>query len=139
MLSGNGDLTYKYANACITPFDLFVFLFPVGILLTNTMKLFSLVLALFISVVVAYEIPGAYERVFLWYAREIDTKTRIAPGCPRPCSFNQFVAYISDPILEPVPNIIDENDRLPKVNTAVKALLAKGLSQQYDIPRILSM
>jgi hypothetical protein len=51
------------SSAHTTPFD-FRYLFPVGILLTNTMKLFSLVLALLISIVVAYDIPGAYERVF---------------------------------------------------------------------------
>jgi hypothetical protein len=107
------------------------------------MKLFSLVLALYISVVGAFDVPGAYERVFLWYAREIDTKSdrapRIAPGCPRPCSFNQFVAYISRPELSPVPELIEENDRLPKVNTAVRALQAKGLTGLYNFGRIFSM
>jgi hypothetical protein len=109
------------------------------------MKLFSLVLALFISVVVAYDEPGAYERVFLWYAREIDIQSgrapRIAPGCPKPCSFNQFVGYINDPLIaSPGPQILDDaNDRLPKVSTAVKGILAKGMTGPYEFGRIISM
>lgn len=108
----------------------------------NTMKVGGLVFASIISGVVAFEIAGAYERVFFWYAREIDIQNgrnppRIAPNCPPPCSFNQFIAFINDPDLIPRPNLVDERVRKPEVTRTIRALIDNGLTGTYDDGRII--
>lgn len=49
----------------------------------------------------AFSDPGAYERLFYWYAYTMDTaRTKVATGCSKsvssksPCTFSQFMKYI---------------------------------------------
>lgn len=106
------------------------------------MGVLLLLLAALATAVTAYDMPGAYERVFLWYAREADVINkspiiRIAPGCPGTCTFNQFVWYISDPRPATPTHIIDDSIRQPGVADTANLLDQQGLTGKYKFGVII--
>lgn len=103
------------------------------------------VIAALLSFSAAYSTPGAYERMWLYYSYLADvelgggTAPMIAAGCPKsmgtggkPCSFNQFVAYIER---SSKPYSLT-NDKMPDVETMAQELEAKGYTRAYDITRV---
>jgi hypothetical protein len=74
------------------------------------LPLLLFVASLIISVA-AFSEPGAYERLWYWYAYTMDsTHSKIAPGCSKsvssksPCTFAQFMKYID---LDPNANLVE--------------------------------
>ncbi|GAB7356619.1 hypothetical protein MBLNU459_g7341t1 [Dothideomycetes sp. NU459] len=108
-----------------------------------------LTIATLLSYVTAYSTPGAYERMWLYYAYLGDCQliagkpgktTHIASGCPKvmgtggsPCSFNQFIAYI-ERRKEPY-SFTD--DVKPDVETMAKTLEKAGVTTAYSPVRVL--
>lgn len=58
-----------------------------------------LLVTLCISSVTAFGASGAYERMLYWYAYKMEGEAggsrTIAPTCPRPCTFQNFVKHIA--------------------------------------------
>lgn len=88
----------------------------------------------------AFDVPGSYERVWYYYAYLADVQLgqgvapKIAAGCPKvmstggkPCSFNQFMAYIEGKT-EPYSLTTEQ---MPDVDTAAKLLQSNEITGQY--------
>ncbi|KAJ7059463.1 hypothetical protein C8F01DRAFT_1144733 [Mycena amicta] len=105
-----------------------------------------LLLLTLVSYVAAYAAPGAYERLWFYYAYLVDVSnggvaTKIATGCVvametggKPCTFNQFVQYINaDPAAK---DFAVTSDAMPNVETTVQTLQDKGLTGAYNPSKI---
>jgi hypothetical protein len=80
---------------------------------------FLLFVVSLITSVAAFSEPGAYERLWYWYAYTMDTsRSQIATGCSKsvsskkPCTFTQFMKYID---LDPNADLIES--AISKVDT----------------------
>ncbi|EME81304.1 uncharacterized protein MYCFIDRAFT_198068 [Pseudocercospora fijiensis CIRAD86] len=96
----------------------------------------------------AFSEPGAYERLFFYYAYLVDTQggtkpaNKIATGCAKlsgtrnpACSFNEFIKYIS-PDNKAISDVT--RNTAPNVDTTAHLLIEKGITGQYEAGRIRS-
>ncbi|KAJ5561541.1 hypothetical protein N7535_003997 [Penicillium sp. DV-2018c] len=105
----------------------------------------SIILFLFayvVTVVSAYGSHGAYERVFYWYAYQVDADVHngipqiIAPACKKRgrCTFEEFIRYIEKGQPNVLPKGITGSMRPDKM---ADMLAAQGFTGTYDGTRLI--
>lgn len=99
---------------------------------------FSIYLVTFTT---AYGLYGGYERMFYWYAYQMDVAKngeaqKIAKGCkPAPCNFVNFIKFIADPqITKDLPNFQGGNS--PPVDATARTLNDAKLTGGYNCRKI---
>ncbi|KAK7741778.1 hypothetical protein SLS53_004842 [Cytospora paraplurivora] len=112
----------------------------------------TLILTLLTGFCSAYSTPGAYERVWYYYAYLIDASlsgtgglpSKIASGCAKvmgtggkKCNFNQFVTYIEEKENKSL-YTMDVGDDPPDVEKAARACVAADATGTYKWKRIVS-
>ncbi|KAK4503317.1 hypothetical protein PRZ48_006745 [Zasmidium cellare] len=107
------------------------------------MKPFVLLLV-FASSVIAYDLAGAYERVLFYYAYLADTNsgtrpsTKIAVGCnsKRACSFDEFVKYIAQP--GQITVNVNPAGQYPDVESTANALKDSQTTGQVEPSKVIA-
>lgn len=99
-------------------------------------------LVAFLGYALAYDLAGVYERMWFWYAYQLDLATNgghagnIGTGCGKymnkktgaPCSFNQFIQYINE---NKNLNFDITTEVEPRVQPTADRLYANGISGPY--------
>jgi hypothetical protein len=113
------------------------------------MRLLFFFVVYLVTLSTAYDLPGAYERLYYYYAYLIDCQLNgdvpktMAPGCAKylkikekRCNFNQFLEYITKPSTDSTLDFnIATKEPPPLEETANKLILSKNTGT-YLTPRI---